>query len=755
MADKRFVESVEQPLTLVEETNNGARRIRAIGITADVVNANNRIYPRAVLESAIGRLRLNESAGGGRFVLTGEAEHPSDKGTGRRNILETVVRWDAAKIDSDNQVIIEGQIVDTAKGRDILALIEAGVPVGISQRAYGRSKTAKRGGKSVEEITELTITGYDLVAEPSDPNGRILESQQGDIKPMDINDVREFLRENPELVEKAKTEAAQESAKETRAKLAESMGVDVADLDKAIQEAQTAKKELEERNRRDAINHAITEGTKNLKYGEHANAEFVRAIHAANPQDVQTATRLIEAKIVEYDALMAAKELAGKGKGPVIEKVESSFEAGTGMPEFTRAAYEITERMVMRGDARPIAEKAESKNDLYIRRYLESYDNAYKRQLAAEAKMFAEAEQTSDLNLPYSVQRAIIPQALNDLVAASVFDFGFGNASPDYIYYEAYSAESGATATITDETFTADHDTWVSLAHARVQTGTVTVELGGTSTAKTEWTDYVVDYANGRIMVLSTGSISDSADLDITYTYDSVREGEMSAIQRGKGTLSRQSIEFVADRLATQISDEAIVFSRSQLGWDATSRTLAMVAREIAEFIDEGVIRLGLSQAHVAANSGGTWTAASDTLAELVEKIGTAKLAIQADKYTPDAVLMSLTNADRLENYFIQTTGTLAANMRANSGLLGTGATGLVVKGLPVYASAHMPDTKILVSNRELVQKRTWASKPMHLEGPFPSYSSTNLVAATQYYVEEYNATVSLIAAKGGYVTIA
>lgn len=752
MADKRFWESVEQPLTLIEsETSDGARRIRAIGITADVVNANNRIYPRSVLESAINNLRLNESrAGSGRLILTGEAEHPSDKG-GRRNILETVVSWDAANLDETGQVLIEGSIVPTSKGRDILALIEAGVPVGISQRAYGRSKTAKRAGKSVEEITELTITGYDLVAEPSDPNGRILESQQEDIKPMDINEVREFLKENPEMLDKAKNEAATRA----RAELAESMGVDVADLDKAIAEAQTAKKELEERNRRDAINTAIVEATKDLAYGEHINAEFVRAIHAANPQDVKAVAGLVEAKRAEYDSLMSARELAQKGKGPVIEKVESAFEAGTGVPEFARVAHEITERMVMRGDARPIAEKAETKNDLYIRRYLESYDNAYKRQLAAEAKLFAEAEQTSDLNLPYSVQRAIIPQALNDLVAASVFDFGFGNASPDYIYYEAYSAESGATATITDETFTADHDTWVSLAHARVQTGTVTVELGGTSTAKTEWTDYVVDYANGRIMVLSTGSISDSADLDITYTYDSVREGEMSAIQRGKGTLSRQSIEFVADRLATQISDEAIVFSRSQLGWDATSRTLAMVAREIAEFIDEGVIRLGLSQAHVAANSGGTWTAASDTLAELVEKIGTAKLAIQADKYTPDAVLMSLTNADRLENYFIQTTGTLAANMRANSGLLGTGATGLVVKGLPVYASAHMPDTKILVSNRELVQKRTWATKPMHLEGPFPSYSSTNLVAATQYYVEEYNATVSLIAAKGGYVTIA
>jgi len=410
---------------------------------------------------------------------------------------------------------------------------------------------------------------------------------------------------------------------------------------------------------------------------------------------------------------------------------------------------------VMRGDARPVSKEPKNRAEMHVQRYLDVFDNAYKRQLINEAKMLNEAEQVSDLNLPYSVQRAIIPQVYNDLVASSVFDFGFGNASPDRIYYEAYAAESGATATITDETFTAVHDTWVALAHNRVQVGAITVELGGTSTVKAEWTDYVVDYENGNVMILSTGSISNSADLDITYTYDVMREGEMAAIQRGKGTLSYQTIEFAADRLAAQISDEAVVFSRSQLGWDATSRTLAMVAQEVRNTIDKHVIRRALASAHIAANSGGTWTASSDTLAELVEKIGTAKLAIQADKYTPDAVLMSLTNADRLENYFIQTTGTLAANMRANSGLLGNGATGLVVKGLPIYASAHMPDTKILVSNRELVQHRVWSAKPMHLEGPYATYSSDKLVAARQYYIEEYNQTVSLIPAKGAYVTIA
>ena len=56
--ERKFNESIVQPLELVEAVENSPRRIRAIGITADVVNANNRIYPRAILERALSDLRL-------------------------------------------------------------------------------------------------------------------------------------------------------------------------------------------------------------------------------------------------------------------------------------------------------------------------------------------------------------------------------------------------------------------------------------------------------------------------------------------------------------------------------------------------------------------------------------------------------------------------------------------------------------------------------------------------------------------------
>ena len=109
--EQRFEERFEQALELLPvEENQGqqGRRTRAVGITADVVNGNNRRYPRAVLAAALVDLHkhLHESAGQGRLVATGQAEHPSSHVSGRANILETVVKWEEAALADDGRVLL-------------------------------------------------------------------------------------------------------------------------------------------------------------------------------------------------------------------------------------------------------------------------------------------------------------------------------------------------------------------------------------------------------------------------------------------------------------------------------------------------------------------------------------------------------------------------------------------------------------------------------------------------------------------------
>lgn len=732
---KRLNERIDQALSLIEETDgatDGARRVTAIGLTANVVNANKRRYPRAVLERALSEINVMESAGQGRLIATGEAEHPNDKG-GRPALLETVVKWQAAQMQGD-QILLEGLILPTAKGRDILTLIEHGVPIGVSMRGYGRSKATKEAGETVQEVQELKITGWDLVAEPSDPYARLLESRQGETN---------MEEQDKDLL--AKLEEARKQREDLERQNAETL--------KALTEAQAAQAELAERKRIEAVEVAIAEATKELKYGDALNKLFVEAVRAAKPAQAADVASIVEAKRTEYDAIAAAGKMASMGKG--VEVKGPVFEAQTGQPEYTRAAYHFTERLAERGYGR-IRDLREAKTPaaLFARRYLEQYDAAHKAQLLSESqRLLTEAEQVSDLNLPYSVMRSIVAEVAPELVALSVFDSGFADSSPTRIYYENYAAETGAQPTVTDEAVTADLGEWVALAHARIQPGTVVVTNSGGGTTYSEYTDYLIDYANGRLYTVAT--ITDGQALKVDYTYDATRGGELSAIQRGKGQLSFQTIELAADRLAQQISDEAVTYARTQLGWDATTRTMNMIIREIRQMIDTGIMRLAIAQAHISGNSGGAWTAATDTVDALVQKIGVAKVAMQNKLYTPSAILLSMTNADRLSNWSAFAVSLNRADASQAPGALGPGDTGLRVKGLPVFASTEMPDTKILVAHRELVQYRVLASKPMTMKGPYPSYHTDGkLIAADQYYVEEYNATVALIADKGAFVTV-
>lgn len=74
--------------------------------------------------------------------------------------------------------------------------------------------------------------------------------------------------------------------------------------------------------------------------------------------------------------------------------------------------------------------------------------------------------------------------------------------------------------TVTDEAFTSDHDAWVSLANSPIKPEGEVVRSasGGGGTLYVRDTDYTMDYINGKIMCLSTGSIVDSTTTYISYT---------------------------------------------------------------------------------------------------------------------------------------------------------------------------------------------------------------------------------------------
>lgn len=762
---KRLVEEIGSARLLEAANASGdePRTIRAIGITADVVNGNGRRYSAQVLRTAVAEAqqKMSGSLSQGRLLqLLGEPEHPSSK-SGRPNILETVIRWEAISFnESTKQVELEGIILPTSKGRDILALLENGVQIPLSQRAYGQSKNVKENGVAIEEVHDLHITGYDAVMEPSDPVAQIVESKVEE--PMDPEEIKkmllEALQKNPELVKNlVKGDIEKMGADQLKAveeQVRKALGVaESEDLSKALSEAAAAKRTLDAQKRQAVVDEAVTLASKDLPYGEKLNKLFVDGLKSAGLETAEAVKTFAESKRKEYDSIAASGVLSGLGfksvqpVGPVIEQE-------TGYPEFARASFELTESIRQQTwSPRRDFRTPKTLNEAFTAKYLEAYDKAYKNKLLAEARMFNEAEQTTDLDLPYSVMRAIIAEAFPTLVATGIFDVQLSDQNPAHLYYETFAGETGYTVAAAAEAVTATAlGAWYDMDFKRITPGTVVVKNHAENVTYTEGTDYLIDYANGKILALATGTILAGADLHITaYTYTAVRKGEMSPIERGKMTLAHATLELMADRLATEISREAVVFSRSQLGYDATARTLSSLVRQVQRKIDQGILYQALSAAlSVASNSGGTWTAANDPVQTLVNYIGVAKVLVSKRFYTPTSVLLSATNADKLANW----DGFTQAGSRPDADINAEGYVGRI-KGLPVFQSTEASDGYGLIVNRELVMHRI--GQPMQLFGPFPSYEAATgkLIAANQYYAEEFNGTSAPVPQKSSYVKIA
>lgn len=766
----------DAPIRLQEAVNGGPRTIRATVAQADIVNLNRRRYPLAVLREAVDQARshLHESMSQGRAMLLGEAEHPSDKRQ-RARFLETIVVWTELQMDANGLVEAEGEIVETGPGRDAVILMEAGVMPGVSLRGYGEShKVEDPDGTQVEEIDWIRFTGIDLVLEPGfrEAAVTVLESRQqvdhledstmdpkekeakatAQTEPTPDNSaqIEAEVQRRRELDE---ARAAAEAASKQVAALREALGLgEDADLAEAVKAERMTAQEAAARLEKIAAEKTAAETAAALE-------ETVKAANMGNLTDAyrealgnpQTPEELEEAKAKAdqiFNKIMADARLKTMGFNGV-EVVGPVIETEAGIPAYARASFELTEGLIAR-DKATRRDLDKTKAGRFTREYLKRYDEVYKAQLAQEARQYEEAELTTDLNLPYSVLRSVSLEAFPQLVALSIFDAGVVNQSPIRIWYQAeYAGETGESGTVTDESFTSAHDAWVDLANARLDFGSVVVTTDPAGTTYTEGTDYVIDYQEGRIKVLSGGTMADATGFLADYTYKAIRKGEFQGIERAKAQLTYQTLDTAADRLATQISHEAIVFSRSQLGWDAVGQTLQLLIREVMRKIDSDLFADALSAAlSVAGNSAGTWDSGTDAIADLFTYIGQAKVNIGNRYYDPTFALMSLTNAERVSNSDVFS----ANGARVDAGMNEAGEV-FRMKGLPVFASTQFPDSYVLVGNRELVMYRVF--QPMALRGPFPTYDANReLVAAEQYYIEEYNGHLSPLPGKGSYVIV-
>ena len=762
------------PLTEAEGASP-SRRISAIGITADVLNRNGRMYPASVLSVAV--LEAQQRMAQGEYLF-GERDHPHDRDGA--SLESTCVNWDKITFDG-KQVLLEGVIIQNEAGNDILAFFAEGIMPCVSQRGYGASDYIKQGDGYVEQILSLKILGYDLVVFPSDAVAGVtkveseeLSKMNGTQNPTDITPpltVDDFKKQYGDVVaqllneEQQKREAESQAQAQAQAKiqaekdelerqLREAAGVpESANLQEALKAQANKMKQIQEAELKAQIDTAITEAADKLKYSAEMKGKFVESVKRLEPHSLEEASRFIAATQIDYDARMAEVALKAQGyvpqKGPVIQ-ANDVLESELGIPEFARAAFELNESL--RKTTHTVLlnfKQPRNLNEAYAAKVLQLFASKHRHQLKEESRMWAEAETTADLPLRYSAAYGAMLESLPKLVSSSVFDFDTIDGSHTEIFFEKYVAETGSHPTVSSLAVVATLGEYVEITGSLIDFSSVVVTHATTLTTIYELgTDYLIDYDEGKFMALTGGAITNGQTVLASYKYRAYRNGEMQPIQRGKGKIDSQLIKTTPLRLATQISDEAMRFSRSQLGWDATNRTLSMLATEMQRTIDAHVFANAMHAVlRVENNSGGSY-ASTAPIADLVKMIGYAKVKLSGTGryYLPTAIVMSEANSDNVGNW----DGFTQAGSRPDGDLNANGFAGRL-KGTPVFASTEFSDSFTLVTNRELVMHRV--SDPMEIQGPLPSYSSEGqLVAANQYYMQQYSASPSPIKEKGVYI---
>ena len=132
--------------------------IEGIFAQSEKKNRNGRIYPKAVMESAINKY-IKE------FVLPkralGELSHPENRPTVKPELACHLIT--ELRFEGDN-VMGKAKILNTPQGQIVRGLLEGGVQLGVSTRALGSVK--EQNGSTVVQ-PDFQLFAVDVVSDPS------------------------------------------------------------------------------------------------------------------------------------------------------------------------------------------------------------------------------------------------------------------------------------------------------------------------------------------------------------------------------------------------------------------------------------------------------------------------------------------------------------------------------------------------------------------------------------------------------------
>lgn len=201
MSKLLLIESSPVKLSLTE-SEGGKLIARGEFGRCGVPTKNGRNYPEDIMQREIDRLSEALSS----RAVHGMLDHPE---SGKTSLGEVSHIITDLKI-KDGIVVGEAEILNTRKGQDLRALIEADVQIGISSRGYGSTQPGKTKEEGEIVQSDFVLKTYDFVADPA-MRTAIPRFVSEDMDEQEASVAEMFLAEFPEVAEEIKQKALSES----------------------------------------------------------------------------------------------------------------------------------------------------------------------------------------------------------------------------------------------------------------------------------------------------------------------------------------------------------------------------------------------------------------------------------------------------------------------------------------------------------------------------------------------------------------
>lgn len=156
---------------IVEAKEDGSKNhfIEGVFMQSEAKNRNGRIYPKAIMESAVDKY-VTEQVSKNRAV--GELNHPDGPTVNLDKVSHKITELSF----KGNDVMGKAQILDTPMGNIVKGLLEGGVQLGVSTRGMG-SLEEKNGTMYVKD--DFVLNTVDIVQDPSAPNAFVNGIMEG------------------------------------------------------------------------------------------------------------------------------------------------------------------------------------------------------------------------------------------------------------------------------------------------------------------------------------------------------------------------------------------------------------------------------------------------------------------------------------------------------------------------------------------------------------------------------------------------